>query len=138
MSLNHDVTARLREVVGPLAWLPGKGTVWGVNGHRVNVRSASRKSGDKFWFDVTPSFIARGGVDFLLYACGSPECIYAFPAPELAKMVCGASLGGAKQVPNFTIYLQDHLLEPAGRADSKIDISRFFNALFLLESRKAA
>lgn len=128
MELRVEVLARVEEEIGPLVRVPGERSIFRCGKARLNIRSASRKNGDKYWFDVTPSFYERHKVDYFLYGCGSACDIYVFPVTEFAEMIKGASLGGQKQVPNFTIYLDRHEFEPAGMANRTHDIRRFLNA----------
>ncbi len=96
----------------------------------LNVRTAAEKAGAKYWFDVTPNFYKSQAVDYFLFACGHPDIIYVFPRVEFEALVSGASLGGDKQVPQFTIFSDTSELEPAGQ--SRRDIKRFLNAFGLV------
>jgi hypothetical protein len=97
----------------------------------VNVRTANEKAGDSYWFDVTPSYFRS--VNFFLFACGSATTVYVFPAAILEKLVKNASLGGQKQVPNFTIYVDRHRFEPAGRSIETADIRMYLNNYGLVQ-----
>ncbi len=133
MDLRSEVLARVRAELGSLTPIPGERSIYRCGKARLNVRSASQKNGDKYWFDVTPSFYERRKVDYFLYGCGSAQKIYVFPVAEFAEMIKGASLGGQKQVPNFTIYLDRHEFEPAGMANSTHEIRRFLNAFSIVQ-----
>lgn len=134
MDLRSEVLRRLREELGSLTQVPGELSIYRCAKVTLNVRSASQKSGDKYWFDVTPDFYERGKVDYFVYGCGSASRLYVFPRQDFARMIEGASLGGKKQVPNFTIYLGRHKFEPAGRASQAHDIRTYYNAIALLRS----
>ncbi|MSQ72998.1 MAG: hypothetical protein EXR27_17160 [Betaproteobacteria bacterium] len=134
MDLKSEVVTRLRKELGSLTQVPGERSIYRCGNVRLNVRSASQKNRDKYWFDVTPAFYERGKVDYFVYGCGSSSQLYVFPRQEFARMIQGASLGGQKQVPNFTIYLDRHTFEPAGRASQTHDIKKFYNATILLRS----
>jgi hypothetical protein len=114
------VVARLRTRFTDIRALGARPLVYRLGGKKANIRTATTKSGDKYWFD------------FLLYTCGDADSIYVFPVRDFASLIEGASLGGQKQVPNFTIYLDRHLFEPAGRADAPRDISGYFNRFDLI------
>lgn len=100
---------------------------------RINLRVTTKKSGTKFWFDITPILYERSMVDFFVYACGSDENIYIFPRKDMQEMVYIASNGGINNVPNFTIYTNYHEFEPAGHADQRIPIRRYHNAFGLID-----
>ena len=134
MTLRSEILKRLRDEVGVLAQVAGEQSIYRCGNGRLNVRSASRKSEDKYWFDVTPDFYEREKVDYFLYGCGAASHLYVFPRQDFVRLIEGASLGGRKQVPNFTIYLDRHKLEPAGRAHHAKDIRKFYNAIDLLRS----
>ena len=101
--------------------------IWEIESKKCNVRSASRKSGDKYWFDVTPSLYEENLVDYFIYICGDPSSIYIFPREDFASLIHGAHLGGQKQVPNFTIYDNNCEFEPAGLSHDKHDIKKYRN-----------
>jgi hypothetical protein len=98
----------------------------------VNIRTASRKAGDKFWFDVTPELYEGRHVEFFIYVCGSIDAVYVFPRLNLEFLVQLASVGGQKQVPNFTLYSDADLLEPAGASTQRHSVAGFRNAFFLI------
>jgi hypothetical protein len=75
-------------------------------------------------------------VEFFLYSCGSADIIYVFPRVNFEFFVKTASLGGQKQVPNFTLYADANQFEPAGHSDTRFDISGFRNAFFLVPGAK--
>jgi len=101
-----------------------------VNGSIINIRTASQKAGSKYWFDVTPSFYTKA--QFFLFACGSASTVYIFPSIILQQQLKNASLGGEKQVPNFTIFSDKHELEPAGAAGARSSIRQYLNAYSLI------
>ncbi|AXQ29936.1 hypothetical protein D0B54_15165 [Solimonas sp. K1W22B-7] len=96
----------------------------------VNIRTATQKSGFKYWFDVTPSFYSS--VNFFLFACGDVSTVYVFPTTKLQLLLEGASLGGAKQVPNFTIFADTDELEAAGSGGHRKSIAEHLNAYALM------
>jgi len=99
---------------------------------KLNIRTANEKAFDKYWFDVTPSLYQKPRVDFLIYSCGSAKSLFVFPVRDFESLIEGASLGGAKQVPNFTIFLDRNEFEPAGRSKNRISIVRFRNNVGLV------
>lgn len=109
-------------------------SIWLVNGYPTNVRTATEKSGSKFWFDVTPELYERRQVEFFVYVCGQVDTFYVFPRLTVEALARDASLGGQKQVPNFTLLVDSDEFEPAGKADNRQDISGFRRALFLIPS----
>ena len=137
MDLRAEVQARLKVAYQSVSILSNSPAIWQLNGYSSNVRTASEKAGDKFWFDVTPDLYERRQVEFFLYCCGSPEVIYVFPRVNFEHFVRTASLGGQKQVPNFTLYSDGNIFEPAGHAESRFRISGFRNAFFLVPGGQA-
>lgn len=126
--IREDVLHRLRSGASSMIRMPGRALNYKVNDiHVVNLRAASQKSADKYWFDVTPEFYEAPTVDFFVYACGSATAVYIFPVKDFAHLIDGASLGGQKQVPNFTLYADTHEFEPAGQAQSTHRVSEFYN-----------
>jgi len=101
-----------------------------INDSVINIRTATQKSGSKYWFDVTPSFYTKA--QFFLFACGNATTVYVFPSIVLQQQLRNASLGGEKQVPNFTIFSDKHELEPAGAGDVRSSIRQYLNAYFLI------
>ena len=133
MQIRDAVLATLREQVGSVSTMPGFRSSYRVNGKRVNVRTATQKKGDQYWFDVTPAFYEERQMDFFLYACGSASQAYIIPRQEFERLIEGASLGGQKQVPNFTIYCDKHVFEPAGGRSRRRSLMSFFNKYELLK-----
>ena len=126
--IREDVLNQLRSGADSVIRMPGRALNYKVNDrHVVNLRAASQKSADKYWFDVTPEFYEALTVDFFVYACGSAAAAYVFPVEDFARLIDGAGLGGQKQVPNFTLYADTHEFEPAGQAQSAHRISKFYN-----------
>ena len=101
-------------------------SLWMVGLKLLNVRTAATKAGIKYWFDVTPSLYKSQAVDFFLFACGSPDTIYVFPREDFEVLIVGASVGGDKQVPQFTLFINTKEFEPAGR--ERINVAHFLNA----------
>ena len=101
-----------------------------INGATINLRTATQKAGSKYWFDVTPSFYSS--VNFFLFACGSASTVYVFPTSTMKDLLEGASLGGQKQVPNFTIFTDTDELEPAGAGGIRNNIGQYLNAFGLI------
>ncbi|MFL1485387.1 hypothetical protein [Marinobacter sp. LN3S78] len=132
MDLQDAARARLKEVYQNLSIMSARPALWFLNAFPTNVRTASRKNGDKYWFDVTPELYEKRQVEFFIYVCGDPNTMYVFPRLNLEHFVRHASLGGQKQVPNFTIYTDRDELEPAGHANSSFNISGFRDAFFLI------
>ncbi len=127
MSLRDDVIIKIRKMFPDFKLLSSNPCICKINNKKINIRTANKKSGDKYWFDVTPEFYERKKVDFLLYSCGNVENIYIFPVVDFSKLIEGASLGGSKQVPNFTIFLDNHVFEPAGKSHSRSKIRSYYN-----------
>lgn len=132
MDLEAEASSKLKSVYKSVACLSRRPSLWHINSYPANLRTASRKSGDKFWFDVTPELYERRQVEFFIYACGEASVLFVFPRLNMEHFVRYASLGGQKQVPNFTIYSDTNELEPAGHAGSRIQIAGFRNAFFLI------
>lgn len=107
-------------------------SIFRVGGKRVNLRTATRKRGDAFWFDVTPRFYEDREVDFFAYACGSASHVYLIPAPELGRLVRNASSSRSRYAPNFTIHLDAHELEPAGAGGQRLSLQPYYNRHELL------
>ena len=127
MSIRDDVLRIWHHQMGPVHSIAGFRSNFRVGSKRVNLRTASQKRGDQYWFDVTPEYYAKKLVDYFAYACGSASHVYVIPAYEMERLMEGASLGGQKQVPNFTIYLDRHEFEPAGRSEKRKSIEHYYN-----------
>ena len=127
--MRQSVIQALKEAKNATCRFEGQSIVR-VNDSVINVRTATQKAGLKYWFDVTPSFY--GFVHFFLFACGNASTVYVFPASELQHLIEGASLGGQKQVPNFTIFSGTNELEPAGLVGTRKPISQYLNAYALI------
>lgn len=106
------------------------GSLIRLNSSAINIRTASQKAGAKYWFDVTPSFYSS--VNFFLFACGNAATVYVFPTAILQQLLQGASLGGQKQVPNFTIFSDTNELEPAGASGIRKSIEQYLNSYALI------
>lgn len=132
MNLRQDALDKLRQVYKDVIIVSQSPSVCFINSYPTNVRTASEKSGDKFWFDVTPELYERRQVEFFIYVCGSPDLMYVFPRLNFEHLIRGASLGGQKQVPIFTIFTSSDDFEPAGLADKRRSIGGFRNAFFLI------
>lgn len=132
MDLRNDVHAKLKQAYPSVTILSKSPAIWLLNSYPANVRTASEKAGAKFWFDVTPDLYERRQVEFFVYACGTPELIYVFPRINFEMFMRNASRGGQKQVPNFTIYTDTDLIEPAGHAEAKFSVKGFRNAFYLV------
>lgn len=128
MSLRDGVIVKLRKMFPDFKLISSNPCICKINNKKINIRTANKKSGDKYWFDVTPEFYERKKVDFLLYACGSADNIYIFPVVYFSKFIEGASLGGSKQVPNFTLFLNNHVFEPAGQSNNRTKIHSYYNS----------
>ena len=48
-------------------------------------------------------------------------------------MLESANVGGVNQVPNFTIFVNSHELEPAGHSEKKYPIKEYFNNFSLIK-----
>jgi len=131
--LREAVLCRLKNELGESILVKNRPIIRVYNGFKTNVRVATKKSGDKYWFDVTPALYEKKLVDYFIYACGSSDSIFVFPVNDLAELIESASIGGSKQVPNFTIYLDTSDFEPAGRADDKHKIQSYLNNFNLLK-----
>ena len=53
-ALKDIVVLRLEREIGPLVKIRSRYRIYRINDARVNLRVTTRKSGDKYWFDVTP------------------------------------------------------------------------------------
>jgi len=136
MSLREESLAKFRSVFASAQVLSESPAIWHLNAYPVNVRTASRKAGDKFWLDVTPELYERRQVEFFLYVCGTPEIVYVFPRLNFEYLIRHASLGGQKQVPNFTLFVDSNQFEPAGHAEARHNIAGFRNAFHLIPGAK--
>jgi len=138
MSANGDLRqtsiVKLRAVFRDVADISRNPSVCRINGYRANLRTATQKSEYKYWFDVTPSLFEPPEAEFFIFVCGTPEVAYVFPRLNMQHLVRDASLGGDKQVPNFTVFTDSDLFEPAGRTDERQSIPGFRNAFFLIPS----
>jgi len=132
MGLETEASNKLRAVYKNVFCLSRRPSLWHINSYPANLRTATRKSGNKFWFDVTPELYERRQVEFFIYACGDASTMFVFPRLNMEYLVRQASLGGQKQVPNFTIYVDTDEFEPAGHSESSISIAGFRNAFFLI------
>ena len=127
MTLNDQALAVLNTKFSSVVKKSTRPIIWEIESKKCNVRSASKKSGDKYWFDVTPYLYEKAQVDFFIYICGTPDIIYFFPCEDFKKLIEGAHLGGQKQVPNFTIYDNSYEFEPAGLSYNKHNIYKYRN-----------
>ena len=128
--MRNLVIQKLEEAKGNKSVRLTRASLIRINTALVNVRTANRKAGAKYWFDVTPSFFKS--VDFFLFACGNSTTVYIFPSLTLQQLIVGASLGGHKQVPNFTIYVDRNELEPAGQSKRRVHIGQYLNDYSLI------
>jgi hypothetical protein len=126
MNLQTEIIRKIEADIAPVIKGTGRG-IFEVNGRRINIRTATDKGVDRYWFDVTPTLYSERKVEFLLFTCGYLSNTYIFPVEVFAKMIEGASLGGQKQVPNFNLRTDSHQFEPCGLRGKKFDISLFFN-----------
>jgi hypothetical protein len=134
MDLRLEALQKLRTVYQSVTEISANPSLWYVNSYPVNLRTASKKSGDKFWFDVTPELYEKRQVEFFVFVCGQPDTMYIFPRINFEYFVRGSSLGGQKQVPNFTLFTDSNEFEPAGHSEARHNISGFKNAYFLIPS----
>jgi len=125
--LRDQVVRKLKESFQNVAEMYGKFKILSINDKKIYLRVTTEKSGAKYWFDIKKELYEQKMADILMYACGSSNRIYVFPIDDFARMISGASLGGVNQVPNFTIFLDSHKFEPAGRSDRKHDIKQYYN-----------
>lgn len=132
MNLSESAFAKLNKHFSEIKEKSKSPKIWTINDFHCNVRTASRKSRDKFWFDVTPSLYEKNEINFFIYVCGSSEIIYIFPVLIFRKLIKGAHLGGQKQVPNFTIFDDTSEFEPAGLSHARHDIAQYKNAFNLI------
>ncbi len=132
MDLKREVFARLKSQYDLVTVLSHSPSIWHINSYPCNVRTASRKSGDKFWFDVTPELYEKRQVEFFLYVCGEPGVMFVFPRLNFEYFIRGAHVGGQKQVPNFTLFVDSHEFEPAGHSENRHKIDLFRNAFDLI------
>lgn len=127
MSLSEQAFSVLSQNFSQIEKKSSRPMIWGIESNKCNVRTASKKSGDKYWFDVTPALYEENQVDYFIYVCGSPESIYIFPCDDFAELIKGAHLGGQKQVPNFTIFDGVNEFEPAGLSNKRKNIFKYRN-----------
>lgn len=132
MDLETEASNKLKSVYKSVTCVSHRPSLRHINSYPTNLRTATRKSGDKFWFDVTPELYERRQVEFFIYACGDASVLFVFPRLNMEHFVRHASLGGQKQVPNFTIYSDTNEREPAGHAESRFPIAGFRNAFMLI------
>jgi hypothetical protein len=132
MDLRTEALKKLKTKYESVTILSNSPALWYINSYPCNIRTASRKSGDKFWFDVTPVLYEKHQVEFFLYTCGDPEIIYVFPRLNFEHFIHGAHFGGQKQVPNFTIFDGPQEFEPAGHSEHRHNIGLFRNAFDLI------
>ncbi|WP_287600833.1 hypothetical protein [Thiothrix sp.] len=133
-TLKALVLKALETQLGKSSKIPGSFAIYRFGKARINLRVTTKKSGTKYWFDITPVLYEKSMVDFFVYACGSDQDIYVFPMGNMKEMVVNASIGGINSVPNFTIYTDRHDFEPAGHSESRIPIARYHNAMDLILS----
>jgi len=127
IALKDRVLSYLENILGKSNIINSKPFVLSLLGKRVYLRVASEKSGSKYWFDVNPNLFRNVKVDFLIYACGSEHSVYVFPLSDFLQMLESANLGGVNQVPNFTIFVDSHELEPAGHSRNRYSINKYYN-----------
>ena len=125
--LRREVRARIATEVGECDEASGAGTIFSVNCWMVNIRVATDKHREGYFFDFTPGHFHK--VDFAVFACGYPDCLYVIPVLDLWRLTANASLGGAKQVPNFTLFPAVNEFEPAGQAERRLSILKYFDDL---------
>ncbi len=125
--LKNKVLSHLESVLGKSNIISSRPFILSFLEKKVYLRVASKKSGYKYWLDVNPNLFRKNNVDFLIYGCGSEKSIYIFPLNEFLLMIESANLGGVNQVPNFTIFVNSHELEPAGDSGNRFQIKKYFN-----------
>ena len=128
MNLSESVFSVLKSHYSKIDKLSSSPKIWAINYLKCNIRTASEKSGDKYWFDVTPKLYEANEVDYFIYVCGTPDSIYIFPCSDFSILINGAHLGGQKQVPNFTIFDNSSEFEPAGHSQERHGIAKYKNA----------
>jgi hypothetical protein len=128
-ALRDEVISRLKDTFPGITPIPGKFKIYSINKNRIYLRVTTEKAGSKYWFDTKQDLYEQKKADFFIYACGSKDRLYIFPVDDFINMIEGASVGGVNQAPNFTIFVNTHKLEPAGRSDRKHDISKYYNNL---------
>lgn len=114
--------------VGHVERVPGTRAIYIAGEARLNLRTATEKRTDAYWFDVTPAYYEYRLVDFFTYVCGSPENTFVFSREEMSEFAAQSNRGGAKQVPNFTLHVSTREFEPAGAGGRRISIERQWNA----------
>jgi len=132
-ALKKQVLSRLEEILGSPVRSSSRSFVLKYGDKRVFVRVTTKKAGSKFWFDVTPNLYLNHETDFLIYACGSTQDLYVFPVDIFIQFIKGASKGGFHAVPNFTIFLNSHEFEPAGRSKNRYEIKQYYNSFELIK-----
>ncbi len=86
MTLRTAVINTIKDEIGIAPTnVTGYQAIYTVNGHSLNIRTASDKNNGHYWFDVTPSYYETRTVDFFVYACGYAEEIYIFRLMNLNK-----------------------------------------------------
>ena len=134
MTLTEQTFLLLSEKYPKIKRVSTRPTIWEIDSKKCNIRSASQKSGDKYWFDVTPSLYEKNQVDYFIYICGSPKVIYVFPCDVFSDLIVGAHFGGQKKVPNFTIFDNIAEFEPAGQSHKRKNISKYRNNFSLISA----
>lgn len=133
MKLKDKVIERLKSIYENVEKTQSgsKAVFYCINDKIVNIRANTKGQNGKFWFDVTQEFFTR--VEFFVFACESEENIYLFPSNDLKNLINGASVGGWKQEPQFTVYLTTHELGPAGKSNNKLSIEKYYNDFDLIK-----
>ena len=135
MNLSDKAFSVLKQHYSKIDKLSSSPKIWSINSFKCNIRTASEKSGDKYWFDVTPNLYETNQVDYFIYVCGSPDSIYIFPCSDFSNLINGAHLGGQKQVPNFTIFDNPAEFEPAGHSHERHSIAKYRNAFKIIPEK---
>ena len=131
--LRADAIRALQQNVGHVESLPGARSIYIVDHTRLNLRTASRKNAEAFWFDVTPAYYELNIVDFFMYVCGRVERSFVFSRDEMKMLAKNAHRGGSKNVPNFTIHADTFEFEPAGAGGRRIRINDNLNAFQVIK-----
>jgi hypothetical protein len=135
--LKQQVRNKLEQMLGKAKAVSNRPYILSFGDNKIYLRCATKKSGDRFWFDVIPSIYERNRADFLVYACGSDDLCYVFPRDDFAQFIKGANRG-ANNRPQFDIWLDTDKFKPTGSPQRGYPITKYRNNFSYLNSNKPA
>jgi hypothetical protein len=125
--LRASVEKKLREKFNQVKFKSKSPKIYLIDGKIVNLRVRIKKDDNgKCFFDVAPSLLEKGRVDFFIYACASTEDVYIFPASDFSVLVKEASVSRQGKLV-FDIYIAEDQLAPAGLSGIKFNIKNYYN-----------